>query len=410
MWTLSFFAMNLLALALLPMIHDKFWSRNSNKALLSAALAIPVAGLLAWYGNWESLLQETKEYFSFIILLASLFIISGGIYIQGGSRATARQNVLWLASGALLANLFGTMGAAVILIRPFLRANAARQYAAHLPVFFIFLVCNIGGCLTPLGDSPLFMGHLRGVPFFWTLKLLPQWLFLTSATLSIFWLVDRYYWRREIRDHPTGGEGVETSRLELKGWINVVSIGAVLLSVAFLQSPFRELVMIAITAFSLIRTSKDIRKLNEFRYGPIIEVAVVFAGIFVTMIPALLLLGARGGEIGITQPWHYFWATGTISAFLDNTPSYLAFLSMAQSQPTLAPSAVIGIPANILSAISCGAVFMGALTYIGNGPNFIVKAVCESHNIRTPTFIGYMLWSSVVLLPLLILVTLIFYR
>jgi Na+/H+ antiporter NhaD/arsenite permease-like protein len=409
LWTLSFFGLNLLAVALLPMIHDRFWSINRNKALLSALFALPVAVLLMLSGNVGALRHEVMEYISFIVLLASLFIISGGIYVHRGSCGTPMANTVWLAIGALLANVFGTMGAAVILIRPFLRMNANRQYASHLPVFFIFLVCNIGGCLTPLGDPPLFMGYLRGVPFFWTFTLLPEWLLMTGALLCVFWFVDRHCWRKECDRSPGRQTIAEDCKATTKGWPNVVFILGVVLSVAYLDSPVREIVLVGITMLSLLCTRKGIRELNEFHYGPIIEVAIIFAGIFVTMVPALLILKARGGQIGITEPWQYFWATGIISSVLDNTPSYLSFLSLAQSMPAQGPATIIGIQASILRAISCGAVFMGALTYIGNGPNFIVKAICEHHKVKTPTFLGYMAWSGAVLLPLFIVMSLIFY-
>jgi Na+/H+ antiporter NhaD/arsenite permease-like protein len=410
LWTLSFFALDLLAVALLPMIHDRFWSRNRNKAMLSAALGLPVAALLIRSGNLSPLLHEVNEYVSFMLLLTSLFIISGGIYVHADSVGTPTSNTVWLAIGALLANVFGTMGAAVILIRPFLRMNVNRQHASHLPVFFIFLVCNIGGCLTPLGDPPLFMGHLRGVPFFWTFTLLPEWLLMTGAVLCVFWFVDRYYWLKECAQLPAGKTNAESSQLTIKGWSNAAFILGVVLSVAYLNSPAREIVLVVMTVLSLLFTAKGIRSLNQFHYGPIIEVAIIFAGIFVTMVPALLILKARGGHIGIREPWQYFWATGIVSSFLDNTPSYLSFLSLAQSMPAQGPATVIGVDAPILRAISCGAVFMGALTYIGNGPNFIVKAICEHHKVRTPTFLGYMMWSVVVLFPLFIVLSLLFYR
>jgi Na+/H+ antiporter NhaD/arsenite permease-like protein len=410
LWSLSFFGLNLLAVALLPMIHGRFWSHNTNKALLSTLFALPVAVLLILSGNSSALRHEMAEYISFIVLLASLFIISGGIYVNRNSSGSATANTIWLAIGAILANVFGTMGAAVILIRPFLRMNANRQYASHLPVFFIFLVCNIGGCLTPLGDPPLFMGHLRGVPFFWTFTLLPEWLFMTGSVLCVFWFVDRHYWRKEYARSSGSQTMAESCKPTMRGWPNVIFIIGAVLSVGYLVSPFREVALVVMTALSLTFTEKEVRRLNEFHYGPIIEVAIIFAGIFVTMVPALLILKARGGQLGITQPWEYFWATGVISSFLDNTPSYLSFLSLAQSLSAQGPATVIGIPVMVLRAISCGAVFMGALTYIGNGPNFIVKAICEHHKVKTPTFLGYMAWSGAVLLPLFIVLSLLFYR
>jgi Na+/H+ antiporter NhaD/arsenite permease-like protein len=351
-----------------------------------------------------------KEYFSFIVLLASLFVISGGIFLSGDIEATPLNNTLFLLIGGFTANILGTTGAAMLMIRPFLRTNSKRQLIAHIPVFFIFIVCNIGGCLTPIGDPPLFIGYLRGVPFFWTLRLLPQWTFMMAALLIVFYFVDVHFWRRESLQAIRLDKKM-TASISLRGKRNLLFILGVLLSVIFLDTPLREAVMMGLSAFSLISTPKDIHKQNHFHYTPIIEVAILFAGIFVTMVPALLILEARGAELGVRLPWHFFWITGGLSSFLDNIPTYATFLSFAQalSRATGLSKEIVGIPIKYLEAISVGAVFMGANSYIGNGPNFMVKAVCEHRGVNIPSFFGYMLWSCGILIPLFITATFIFF-
>ncbi len=409
-WTVSFFVLLLLSIAILPLTHSRFWDRNRNKAIVSGLLSLPVVILFCQYNNLNPLIHEIKEYFSFIVLLASLFIISGGIFLSGDIEATPRNNTIFLAIGGIVANIFGTTGAAMLLIRPFLRTNSERKLIAHIPIFFIFIVCNIGGCLTPLGDPPLFMGYLRGVPFFWTLRLFPYWIFMMSLILIVFYFIDLRFWKKEsLEAIRLDRKSVEP--LSLHGKINILFIIGVLLSVIFFDTPLREGVMIGLSVLSLVSTPKKIRERNEFNYTPIIEVAVLFAGIFITMVPALLILEARGAEFGVRLPWQYFWTTGGLSSFLDNTPTYVTFLSLAQgfSQATGLPKEIIGVPTKYLEAISVGAVFMGANSYIGNGPNFMVKVICEHQKIRIPSFFGYMLWSCGILVPLFIIVTLVFF-
>ncbi|MFZ2224319.1 MAG: sodium:proton antiporter, partial [Candidatus Deferrimicrobium sp.] len=367
----------------------------------------------------RELLHTALEYASFLILLASLFTISGGILLRGTLRGSAGVNCAILAFGALLANLFGTTGASMLLVRPLLRANAHRHRVAHVVVFFIFVVSNIGGALTPIGDPPLFLGYLRGVPFFWTLRAMGLlWAAACVLVIGIFYLVDRRAFALDAAaaDEPeavragapgTAAEaGVARVPLSLEGKINLpllmVVIGAV-----FLPTPWREIAMAAAAGVSAWRTPAEVREANEFTWHPIEEVAILFAGIFATMIPALLILKARGAELGVVSPSHFFWVTGALSSFLDNAPTYLTFFSLAQGVG--GADTVAGVSAPLLQAISAGAVFMGANSYIGNAPNFMVKAIAEESGVRMPSFFGYMAWSCVILLPIFALLTLLFF-
>ena len=409
-WTVSFFVLLLLSIAILPLTDRRFWDSNRNKAILSAILSLPVVILFYHYHNLHPLLYEIKEYFSFIILLASLFIISGGIFLSGDIEPTPRNNTILLTVGGIIANILGTTGAAMLLIRPVLRTNSKRQFIPHIPIFFIFIVCNIGGCLTPIGDPPLFIGYLRGVPFFWTLRLFPQWIFMMTVLLIVFYFIDFHFGKRE-SPQPIRLDKKMAAPVSLQGKRNILFIIGVLLSVILFDTPTREVVMIGLTVFSLLSTPKEIHEQNHFNYAPIIEVAILFAGIFITMVPVLLILEARGAEFGVRLPWHFFWITGGLSSFLDNIPTYATFLSFAQglSRTTGLPKEIVGIPIKYLEAISVGAVFMGANSYIGNGPNFMVKAICEHRRINIPSFFGYMLWSCGILIPLFIIVTFVFF-
>jgi Na+/H+ antiporter NhaD/arsenite permease-like protein len=286
-----------------------------------------------------------------------------------------------------------------------LTTNRERRHVTHTVVFFIFLVANSGGCLTPLGDPPLFLGYLKGVPFFWTLRLFPAWLLTSCTLLAIYYLWDRRAHARE------AGVDLERDRREVQplrvaGSANLLLLGGVLASVLLLQSPWREIAMLALAIVSLVRTPRALREANHFTFHPIQEVAVLFAGIFVTMLPALDFLRARGAALGLAEPWHFFWATGLLSSFLDNAPTYLVFLAVAQGAG-LSPE-VVGVSVRVLTAISLGAVFMGATTYIGNGPNFMVRAIAEARGLRMPSFAGYMLYSGLILLPTFALVTWVF--
>lgn len=405
LWTFVPFVGLLLSIALLPLRAPRFWERHRNKALVAALWSLPVAVLFLLRAP-HGLLLSVKDYASFMILLAALFIISGGVVVRGDIRATPLVNTAFLFIGAVLANFVGTTGASMLLIRPLLRTNRERHRTAHVPIFFIFLVSNIGGSLTPLGDPPLFMGLLKGVPFFWTLRLFPVWALMVGAVLLVFLVLDSHQYNREtMKDIIRDRERVVP--LRVKGALNLAWVVGVV-GAMFLPFPVREGTLILMAGLSLATTKRSLREENRFAYDPILEVAILFAGIFVTMVPALLILHARAALLGMTKPWQFFWATGGLSAFLDNTPTYLAFFALAQGLGLGGSPA--GIPPLILKAVSAGAVFMGANSYIGNGPNFMVRCIAENYNVRMPSFFGYMAYSGAVLIPLYILVTVVFFR
>lgn len=397
LFTVVPFALMLLAIAILPLVAGHFWESNRNKAIVSTLLALPMGIYLA--GAYpEGLRHSTVEYFSFIALLGSLYVIAGGVHVSGDLRATPRNNTLLLLAGGVLANLAGTTGASMLLIRVFLRTNSERRNTAHLPFFFILIVSNCAGLLTPLGDPPLFLGYLRGVPFSWTLSLTPYWLMAMAYLLGLFyWFDARAYSREAAPDLARDDRQVQPVRIA--GGINFLLLGLVIVAI-FLPTPARELAMLVCAVVSLLVAPKEPRRLNEFSYGPIVEVAVLFAAIFVTMVPALALLEARGGELGLRAPWHFFLVTGALSSVLDNAPTYLTFFSAAQGLDLVSTGpTVAGVPEALLSAISLGAVFMGANTYIGNGPNFMVKAIAEHTGYAMPSFFGYAGRAVLVLTP-----------
>jgi Na+/H+ antiporter NhaD/arsenite permease-like protein len=412
LWSVLPFAGLLLAIALFPLFASRFWARHFGK--VSLAFGLPVAAYFLAYAPGQ-LLHTVLEYVSFIVLLGSLFTISGGILVRGTMRATPAVNSAFLAAGAVLSNVLGTTGASMLLIRPLLRANAGRNRASHVVIFFIFIVANIGGSLTAIGDPPLFLGYLKGVPFFWTLAhLAPMWLVSCGTIIGIFYLADRRAFALErltleketARPEQATPEQGEKEPFSVEGKVNLLLLGAVIAAV-FVPTPWRETVMAAAAVVSVWRTPARIREENEFTYHPILEVAILFAGIFATMIPALLILEARGAQLGVTGPAHFFWATGSLSSFLDNAPTYLTFFSLAQGVG--GADLVAGVSTPLLVAISAGSVFMGANSYIGNAPNFMVKAIAEEAGVRMPSFFGYMAWSCGVLLPLFGLLTLIFF-
>ncbi len=397
LWSVSPFVGLLLSIAVLPLLAPSWWGERYRH--VSIGFGIPVA-LYFLGADPAGLARTAHDYVGFIVLLGTLYCITGGILVRGAFPPTPRVNALFMACGAVIANLIGTTGASVLLIRPLLRANARRQSPAHIVVFFIFLVSNVGGSLTPLGDPPLFLGFLHGVPFFWTLRLWPQWLFTVAALLAVFYAVDSYYWRQETRHVK------EDLNFNILGRQNFLFLGGVILAI-FLPSPWREIAMVLMGVLSYRLTQPEIHSENGFSFHPIMEVAVLFFGIFMTMMPALLILEARGSHLGLHQPWHFFWITGALSSFLDNAPTYMTFLAAVRGLGL--PPQVAGVPAAFLAAISLGAVFMGANSYIGNGPNFMVKSIAESQGIKMPSFFGYMAWSGCVLIPIFVLVTLIFF-
>jgi Na+/H+ antiporter NhaD/arsenite permease-like protein len=422
LWSIAPFVAMLLAVAFAPLVAPRAWEHHRNKALVSAVLGLPV---LAWIWGLApgAVLHAARDYAAFVALLGALFVISGGIVVRGTLAGTPGLNAAFLGAGAVLASLIGTTGASMVLVRPLLRANSIRRRVAHVFVFFVFVVSNAGGLLTPLGDPPLFLGYLRGVPFLWTLRLWSQWLFVNGALVLLFYVIDSTVFRRE--DIATPGDLDELAvehavPVSIAGGRNaalLLCVVVLLLAAGTLELPLLVQIggLVALAAASWVLTPRALRAENGFTWGPIVEVAALFAGIFATMIPALEILNARGGELGLEEPWHYFWAAGTLSSFLDNAPTYLAFASAA--------SGVVGTDAadlsallaarggeDLLAAVSLGSVLMGAITYVGNGPNFMVKSIAEGAGVRMPGFFGYMAWSGVVLLPLFAVVTFLFLR
>jgi len=404
-YTVVPFVVILLGIAVLPLAAPHWWESNRSKLLVSSVLGLPVL-VLYLVREPSALVHMAQEYVSFIILLAALYVISGGILMRGDLLATPLVNSAFLATGSVLASFIGTTGASMLLIRALLQTNRERTRVKHTVMFFIFLVSNIGGMLTPLGDPPLFLGYLQGVPFGWTFRLWPHWLLMVGVLLVTYFVWDTRLYTRE----PLAAIRRDRARVEplrVRGALNGLGLAGVVLAVAFLGAPAREAVMVTLAAASLWRTPREIRRANGFTAYPIVEVAVLFFGIFLTMIPALELLRLRGGELGVRAPWQFFWAAGALSSFLDNAPTYLTFLALGQGLGLARE--VVDVPHTILAAISVGAVAMGANSYIGNAPNFMVKSIAEEQGVKMPSFFGYMLYSSLVLLPLFAVVTLIFF-
>lgn len=409
------------------------WEDNTNKLLIALLWALPVIVLLLGLGAWEPLIESLEEYFSFLVLLFSLFVISGGIFLDGDLRAKPHVNTAFLGVGALLTNVVGTTGASMLLIRAMLRANSHRRNTGHVPVFFIFVVSNIGGCLLPIGDPPLFLGYLEGIPFFWTLRLFIPWMMAVVVVLAVFFIWDMLQYRRETPEAIKEDEDAYQP-LKVKGGINFLWLLGVLATVIFLTPDLidawglshgplmflREYVMLLFTGLSLVTAplGSPTRKGNNFSFGPIIEVAFLFIGIFVAMVPALELLKAHGSDLHITEPWQFFWTTGGLSSVLDNAPTYLTFLSVAESLAENNPGAFTDlvpishgqVGESLLAAISLGAVFLGALTYIGNGPNFMVKAIASEWGYQMPDFFSYTIkYALPILLPVYIIISIVFF-
>lgn len=428
LWTIIPFAVILLCIAVLPVGPHKlahWWEHNNNKLIVSGVLGAIAGGVLL-STHWGGKIYHTVvfDYVPFIILLGSLFYISGGIVLKGDIKATPLNNTLFLLVGSMLASLIGTTGASMLLIRPVLKTNSERKHIVHTVIFFIFTVSNIGGSLTPLGDPPLFLGYLQGVPFTWTFALFPDMLVALSILLVVYYIWDTYAYKQEtIKDIQT--DDTQTEPISISGQLNFVWLLGVVLSVAFINANYipsithnpyigflREAALIILIVLSKITTDPKFREMNKFTLGPIQEVAYLFIGIFITMIPALIILEARGSELGVTKPWQFFWATGAFSSVLDNAPTYLTFLSLAKGVTGAKSVAdILANPASVelLKAISVGAVFMGANTYIGNAPNFMVKSVAEENQVKMPSFGGYMLYSMGVLIPIFILLTFLFF-
>jgi len=424
------FVMLLLVIALAPLAAPRWWHHNRNKALIALVVSAPILVYLGIHAP-ELLHEKFHEYFAFIVVIGALFVVTGGIHIQGSLAGTPLVNTGMLGIGVVLANLLGTTGASVLLIRPLLRANKRRKRVAHIVVFFIFVVANCGGLLTPLGDPPLLLGFLKGLPFAWTLRLWPQWLTINAILLVIFNFWDQWALNKDEKELP-GSQHEEVlihEPLRITGGVEMLVLLGIIMTIvaagradaagrAWPQN-VRELMIVVFAAFGYFAGSQDRRTKNVFTFGPIIEVAILFAGIFATMAPVLEMLNAwaQRPDFELTKPAHFFWASGALSSVLDNAPTYLAFVASAAGLHGVAPhGAYIGTlardpsAAQLLAAISTGAVCMGANTYIGNAPNFMVRAMAEESGVKMPSFFGYMAYSVGILVPLFVLVSVVFFR
>ena len=430
------FAGILLSIALCPLFLPHFWHKNFGKVAVFWALccAVPLCAVLGFSVGTDAIVHVLlADYVPFIIFVGSLFVVAGGIHVRGSFVGRPIVNTAILALGAVLANFMGTTGAAMLLIRPLIGANENRRRKVHTFIFFIFLVANVGGALTPLGDPPLFLGFLKGVSFFWTLEhLMLPWLVTCAILLAVYFAIDSFMFSRDVKDGFKAPE--EKQAIGVDGGINILFLAAIVgtvlmsgfwrsgvdftfLGVHFsLEGVLRDALFIVISGASLLLTTKATREANHFSWDPILEVAKLFFGIFCCIVPVLAML--RAGHDGHFAPLvalvtnadgsfnntFFFWLTGMLSAFLDNAPTYLAFFNLAGGDPTV----LMGEGAKTLMAISMGSVFMGAVTYIGNAPNFMTVSICNERGIKMPTFFGYMLWSVTILFPTFFLMDMLF--
>ena len=435
LWMIPFGIM-LLSIAVGPLIAPKLWESNLTKLIVSIVLGIPVVVFMLVKGLSGELINTVFfDYVPFIILLLALFVITGGIHLSGDIKAKPWVNTLFLAVGFVLASLMGTTGAAMLLIRPVLATNQQRQYKIHTVLFFIALVANCGGLMTPLGDPPLFMLFLRGASFTWFSTMWMEWLFTGFILLLLYFMADCWYYYKKESWVALSADTREIEPLRITGKLNFVWLLGIVASVAFINQGLipamgaedapiylkylREIAMLIFMGLSLLTTSKKTRyEDNKYTWAPIIEVAALFIGIFVTMAPALIYLEQNAARLGFNHVWQFYYSTGLLSSFLDNTPTAVAFHSMALGLPESVAAAaagivdgelngvtfVAGVPEMMLKAISIGSVFFGSMTYIGNGPNFMVKAIAEESGIKMPSFFGYMIkFSLIILLPIYIL-------
>lgn len=430
-WSMIPFGLMLLTIAVAPLLAEHWWENNKHKLTVALFLGVPTAICLIMGGMIHELEHQLfGDYVPFIILLLALYVVTGGIHLSGDIKATPWVNTSFLGLGWLLASIMGTTGAAMLLIRPLITTNQQREYKVHTILFFIALCANCGGLLTPLGDPPLFMLFLRGAEFSWFMSMWAPWLFTGAVLMAIYYVLDTIYYKKE-HAHALQADHEQQVPLVFKGKHNFLYLVGIVLAVAFINSGtipemanphapmwlryLREIVLLSLTLGSLYTTKRNVRYgMNKFSWAPIMEVAVLFLGIFTTMTPALAYLNANAASLGLDATWQFYYSTGLLSSFLDNTPTAVAFHSVAtgltpDQMAVFGGELMAGIPEILLKAICIGSVFFGAMTYIGNGPNFMVKAIAEENGIKMPSFFGYMLkFSLVVLLPVYILVQLIF--
>jgi len=451
-WMVIPFVLLLGAIAVFPLwgFTEHWWESNLHRFYVAAFLGVvtllyyllfhqhtvvahwpghdyvePTSGPVNLHGTWTVLANGILyEYIPFIMLLFSLYTICGGIRIEGDLPAHSLTNAAFIATGGLLASFIGTTGAAMLLIRPLLETNSERKHVKHTVIFFIFVVCNCGRCLLPIGGPPLFLGYLFGVPFLCTFSLWPAWLFVNAALIAMYFLWDHFYYYPKETPRDIAVDERRVRGLKFSGvFPNLLLLVGVVLSVGLLDPSkplpgsnahaplyLREIAQLVLVGISLALGSQAVRRANNFNYHAILEVAALFFGIFICMQAPLQILNVKGPALGLGHPMQYFWATGTLSSVLDNAPTYVVFFETAKSYSAEfgLPEPVAGVAEHLLVAISLGAVFMGAMTYIGNGPNFMVKAIAEKSGVRMPSFFGYMVYSLLILLPLFIVTTLIF--
>jgi len=415
------FILMLGSIAVFPLFWNHFWEKNKNKLIVAIVLSIPVV-IFLFSANHDEKLYHTMvfDYIPFIVLLGALYTITGGIFLSGDIEATPTMNTLFLGIGALLASFMGTTGAAMLLIRPVIQTNKQRLYKVHTILFFIGIIANTGGMLTPLGDPPLFMMYLRGAPFFWFFTFFYEWLLTNGLLLLIYFFVDSYFHKKEPAQVIVKDK-LQIRPLKIQGKLNFIWLVGVVLAVAFLNTQYlefihvseyfgfiREAVILLMAYLSLKFTTHLTRVSNSFTWEPIKEVAYLFLGIFITMVPCLLYLEYNAKTLGVVSASQFYYFTGILSSFLDNTPTAVTFHSLALGLGETSGLLVAGIPEELLKAICTAAVFFGSMTYIGNGPNFMVKAVAEENNIKMPHFFEYIYkYSLIVLLPIFILIQLI---
>lgn len=443
LWICLPFVGVLLCIAVLPLIAGEWWEKHQPPviALLSVLFIIPFAVMFGAGTAAETVLECIfNDYLTFIVLLFGLYCVAGNINLDGDLAGSPRVNIIMLIIGTFLSSFIGTTGSSMLFVRPMIKVNSWRKRRAHIMIFFIFLVSNIGGCLTPIGDPPLLMGFSRGISFTWSFNLLPVLIVNMVLLLIIFYFIDKKEYKKDLADGLRPDISAVGTKISIKGLHNVIYLVMIILAVvlsgvlpklsafqnaegetlgihifgevSFPVTSLIEVIIILLAAFLSFKTTrKEIRVENHFTWGAIKEVAILFIGIFITMQPALLILKSMGGSLGLTQPFQMFWVTGALSSFLDNTPTYLVFLTTAGAMHFTSgiATAVGTIPQQMLMAISCGAVFMGANTYIGNAPNFMVKAISDENGIRMPSFFGYLWWSVRFLIPVFVIDMLIFF-
>ena len=430
-WSMIPFGLMLLTIAVAPLLAEHWWESNRHKLTVALFLGVPTAVCLIMGGMLHELEHQLfGDYVPFIILLLALYVVTGGIHLSGDIKATPWVNTSFLGVGWLLASIMGTTGAAMLLIRPLITTNQQREHKVHTILFFIALCANCGGLLTPLGDPPLFMLFLRGAEFTWFMFMWAPWLFTGAVLMAIYYVLDTIYYKKE-HAHALQADHEQQVPLVFKGKHNLLYLVGIVLAVAFINSGtipemanphapmwlryLREIVLLSLTFGSLYTTKRNVRYgMNKFSWAPIMEVAVLFLGIFTTMTPALAYLNANAASLGLDATWQFYYSTGLLSSFLDNTPTAVAFHSVAtgltpDQMAVFGGDMMAGIPEILLKAICIGSVFFGAMTYIGNGPNFMVKAIAEENGIKMPSFFGYMFkFSLIVLLSIYILVQIIF--